>query len=314
MKNKNRISFWLVLTLCFGLILSGCGNQAAVVEDAAGEESIAESQQEAEETVAEEAQDSEEEDVANEQAENVADNATIALDDGVYLADFNTDSTMFHVNETCDGKGILTVKDGQASIHIVLVSKNIINLYEGLAEDAEKDGAVLLQPTVEAVTYEDGLEEEVNAFDVSVPYLDQEFDLALIGTKGVWYDHKVSVSNPESYTEDGEAEAESDEVYATENETVLLTLEGGSGKATVESPAVIKDIDGMKYVVIVWSSPNYDYMLLDGIKYLPVNEEGNSTFELPISDTDGVLNVIADTVAMSKPHEIEYTLTLKSNN
>ena len=125
-------------------------------------------------------------------------NTEPALADGVYTADFNTDSSMFHVNEFYEGKGTLTVKDGQMTIHVVMPSKNIVNLYEGLAEDAQKDGAELLQPTVETVDFGDGTEpEEANAFDVPVPALDEEFDLALIGTKGVWYDHKVSGSNPE---------------------------------------------------------------------------------------------------------------------
>lgn len=123
------------------------------------------------------------------------------LTDGVYTADFNTDSTMFHVNEACDGKGTLTVKDGEMVIHISLPSKSVQNLYPGLAADAEQEGAELLQPTVDTVTYSDGMSEEVHGFDVPVPALDSEFDLALIGTKGTWYDHKVSVSNPEKVEE-----------------------------------------------------------------------------------------------------------------
>lgn len=119
------------------------------------------------------------------------------LADGVYTADFKTDSSMFHVNEAKDGKGTLTVKDGKMTIHISLASKNIVNLFPGTAEDAQKDGAVLLEPTTDTIDFGDGSEpEEVYGFDVPVPALDQEFDLALIGTKGVWYDHKVSVSNP----------------------------------------------------------------------------------------------------------------------
>ncbi len=127
--------------------------------------------------------------------------AANALEDGVYTADFNTDSSMFHANEACDGKGTLTVKDGEMVIHISLPSKSVQNLYPGLAEDAEKEGAELLQPTVDTVTYSDGMSEEVHGFDVPVPALDEEFDLALIGTKGTWYDHKVSVSNPEKVEE-----------------------------------------------------------------------------------------------------------------
>ncbi|MCC8017090.1 MAG: sirohydrochlorin cobaltochelatase, partial [Lachnospiraceae bacterium] len=120
-----------------------------------------------------------------------------ALEDGVYKADFNTDSSMFHVNEACDGKGTLTVENGEMTLHVSLVSKNIVNLYVGLAEDAEANEADWLQPTEDEVTYSDGTTETVYGFDIPVSSLDEEFDLALIGTKGVWYDHKVSVSDPE---------------------------------------------------------------------------------------------------------------------
>ena len=128
------------------------------------------------------------------------------LEDGVYTADFDTDSGMFHVSEACGGKGTLTVEDGKMTIHISLSSKNIVNLYPGLAEDAQKEGAVLLEPTTDSVTYSDGITEEVYGFDVPVPALDEEFDLALVGTKGTWYDHKVSVSNPEPAGEEQAAQ------------------------------------------------------------------------------------------------------------
>ena len=83
------------------------------------------------------------------------------------------------------------------TIHVSLASKNIVNLYPGLAEDAQKEGAEVLEPTTDSVTYSDGITEEVYGFDIPVPALDEEFDLALLGTKGTWYDHKVIVSNPE---------------------------------------------------------------------------------------------------------------------
>lgn len=119
-----------------------------------------------------------------------------ALEDGTYAADFTTDSSMFHVNEAEDGKGVLTVKDGQMTIHVSLASEKILNLFPGSAEDAKKDGAALLQPTKDTVKYADGTEEVVNGFDIPVPALDEEFPLALIGKKGKWYDHMVKVSNP----------------------------------------------------------------------------------------------------------------------
>lgn len=129
-------------------------------------------------------------------AASSSDTTDAVLEDGTYEAEFKTDSGMFHVNEANDGKGVLTVKDGQMSIHISLTSKNIVNLFVGKAADAKKDGAELLQPTTDTVTYDDGTTEEVNGFDVPVKTLDKDFDLALIGTKGKWYDHTVSVTNP----------------------------------------------------------------------------------------------------------------------
>ena len=120
------------------------------------------------------------------------------LADGTYSAKFDTDSSMFHVNEAYDGRGTLTVKNGKMTLHIVMPSQNIVNLFLGTAEDAQKDGAKLIQPTTEEVTYSDGSKEEVYAFDVPVEALEKEFDLALIGTKGKWYDHKVSVSDTQA--------------------------------------------------------------------------------------------------------------------
>ncbi len=118
-------------------------------------------------------------------------------EDGVYKAEFKTDSSMFHVNEANNGLGDLTVKDGKMILHVSLASKSILNLFPGKAEDAKKDGAVLLEPTTDTVHYSDGTDDEVYGFDIPVPALDEEFDLALIGTKGKWYDHKVIVSNPQ---------------------------------------------------------------------------------------------------------------------
>ena len=117
-------------------------------------------------------------------AENAADSE---LEDGVYGVEFDTDSSMFHVNEACNGRATLTVKDGKMTVHITLVSKNIENVFLGTAED---------------VTYSDGMTEEVYGFNVPVEKLDEEFDLAIIGKKGKWYDHKVSVTDVQEQTEE----------------------------------------------------------------------------------------------------------------
>ncbi len=231
--------------------------------------------------------------------------------DGVYLASFDTDNSMFHVNEAWNGKGILTVKDGIMTIHIVMPSKNVLNLFYGLAEDAVKDGAELISPVTEEVIYDDGTTEEVYAFDVPVPVLDEEYDLALIGKKEVWYDHKVKVSDPEPYEGDaatGSAKEEDQASVSEADQMADVTLTGGSGKATVTSPAKIKEESGKLIATVEWSSPYYDYMVVDGVKYEPVNTGGNSVFEIPIAGFDQDITVVADTTAMSKPHEVEYVL------
>ena len=232
---------------------------------------------------------------------------TAALPDGVYTADFETDSSMFHANEACDGKGTLTVENGKMTFHVSLASKKIVNLYPGKAADAEANESDWLQPTTDTVTYSDGTSEEVYGFDIPVSALDTDFDLAILGTKGKWYDHVVSVRNAAEKAADAEVPA--DGSYTCE-----VTLEGGSGRATVESPAALTVADGKMTATLVWSSPNYDYMIVDGEKYLPTNTEGNSTFEIPVSALNTALTVTADTVAMSTPHEIEYTLTFAADS
>ena len=243
---------------------------------------------------------------SSEAASSVASSAaeTAALPDGVYTADFDTDSSMFHANEACNGKGTLTVENGQMTFHVSLASTHIVNLYLGKAADAAANASDWLQPTTDTVTYSDGTSEEVYGFDIPVSAVDADFDLAILGTKGKWYDHVVSVRNA---VEQAGTAAPADGTYTCE-----VTLEGGSGRATVDSPAALTVADGKMTAAIVWSSPNYDYMLVDGEKYLPTNTEGNSTFEIPVAALDTALDVIADTVAMSTPHEIEYTLTFDS--
>ena len=172
---------------------------AKIGGEAASEEETTEAVSEAaSEEVTEAASEATSEEETTEAAtEKKTDSAAVGLEDGTYTADFDTDSSMFHANEACDGKGTLTVKDGEMTFHVSLASKKIVNLFVGTAEDAQKDGAELLQPTTDEVTYSDGETEEVYGFDIPVPGVDEEFNLALLGTKGTWYDHVVSISNPE---------------------------------------------------------------------------------------------------------------------
>lgn len=219
----------------------------------------------------------------------------IELADGTYMVDFDTDSSMFHVNEAMNGKARLTVKDSSAVLYLIMPSKNVLNLYAGMAENAEGDENHWISPVTELVTYDDGITEEVFAYYVPVYVMDEEFDLALVGKKNNWYDHKVSISNPEAIEND----------YVT----VEIELEGGTGRSYIESPVKIRTTENGYTATLIWSSKYYDYMIVDDVKYLPIFVEEHSVFEIAVNDLNTPLNVIADTTAMSEPHEIEYVIT-----
>lgn len=262
------------------------------------------------------------------------------LEDGTYVARFTTDNSMFHVSEANEDLGILTVENGEMTIHISLQSKKIVNLYPGLAEDAQKDDAVLLEPTTDTVTYSDGISEEVYGFDIPVPAIDEEFDVALIGTKGNWYDHKVVVSDPvpgndisevlgadeagavpqENITAAIAALEETDlvplSIEGTEDGsyTIEVGMTGGTGRAAITSPAALYVKDGKAYAQIEWSSPYYDYMIVGGETIQPVNTSGNSVYIIPVTAIDEPMPVVGDTTAMSEPHEIEYELVFDSSS
>ena len=275
-----------VASLLLAAALTGCGAASSTASSAAGSEAASS---------------------AASSAAAASETAAAALPDGVYTAEFDTDSGMFHANEACDGKGTLTVENGTMTFHVSLASKKIVNLYVGMAADADANKADWLLPTTDTVTYSDGTSEEVYGYDIPVAAVDEDFQLALLGTKGKWYDHTVSIRNAEPKSE-AAAETPADGEY-----NVNVVLEGGSGRATVDSPAALTVADGKMTATIVWSSPNYDYMIVDGEKYLPTNTEGNSTFVIPVAALGTPLSVTADTVAMSTPHEIEYTLTFVLN-
>ena len=270
----------LISVLLFVLLLAGCGASAAPA--------VTTSPTTAEETVADIA--------ATPTQETEPAVAAKVLPDGEYTVDFETDSGMFRANEACNGKGTLTVKNGMQTLHVSLQSKKIVNLYVGTAEDAQQSGAVWLEPIVDTVTYSDGLIEEVFGFDIPVVSVGQEFDLAIIGTKGVWYDHRVSVQNP---------------VPQAGDYTCAVTLTGGSGRASIASPADLTSDAETLTATIQWSSPYYEYMIVDGVQYDPIQQEGNSTFQIPVV-LDADMTVSASTIAMSEPHLVEYTLYFDS--
>ena len=108
--------------------------------------------------------------------------------------------------------------------------------------------------------------------------------------------------------DDAEEAAFTDGTYSVE-----VTMEGGTGRASIQSPATVIVKDGKATAVVIWSSENYDYMIVDEVRYDPIKTEGGSTFKIPVAAFDEPLTVIGDTTAMSEPHEIEYTFTFNSS-
>ena len=227
------------------------------------------------------------------------------LRDGVYQIQVDSSSSMFRI-EACE----LTVKDGSMTADMKMGGTGYLKLYMGTGEEAAKAPEEKMIPFEEAA---DGS----HHFTVPVEALDKELDCAAFSKKKEkWYD-RVLVFRADSLpadalTDAAQVTAESlglaDGCY-----TVEVSMEGGSGRVSVESPAKLVVKDQKAVAEVVWSSPNYDYMKVGEEKFLPVNQGGEtSVFEIPVTVFDRKMAVAADTTAMSTPHEIEYTLLFDS--
>ncbi len=181
MRLKSNHKIYLFLCLFTFSLLFGCANKDSANEKRTNEDNAISSEVNSEDLNSTEA---------------ISTGTLVSsLEDGIYLVEFSTDSSMFHVNEVMDKKAELTVKNHIGTLHLVMPSQNIVNLYKGFAKDVTDE--TMIYPVVEEVTYSDGMSEAVYAFDVEVEVIDKEFQLALIGTHGNWYDHKVIISNPQ---------------------------------------------------------------------------------------------------------------------
>ena len=224
--------------------------------------------------------------------------------EGTYHIAVDSSSSMFRITD-CE----LTVKDGAMTARMTMSGTGYLYLYPGTAEEAaaanegdyiafeEKDGAHTFTVPIESL-------------DAPLPYA------AFSKKKEMWYDRTL-VFRADSLPAEARLNNDVTTVASLNLEdgtyTVAVTLEGGSGKATVDSPAELVVKGGVATARIVWSSPNYDYMVVNGKRLDPVNTEGNSTFEVPVEGFDYNMPVTADTTAMSKPHEIDYTLHFDSS-
>lgn len=155
-----------------------------------------------------------------------------------------------------------------------------------------------------------------HSFTVPVDALDEGIDCAAFSKKKEkWYDRTIlfrADSLPMDAFADGVVTTPDSLSLADGSYTADVALAGGSGRASVQSPAELTVKDGKVTAKIVWSSKNYDYMKVGDTKYDTIIEDEHSTFEIPVSCFDWAMAVKADTTAMSEAHEIDYTLTFDS--
>lgn len=187
-----------VCALAMALVLFGCAQGSSSSASASSASASASSSAASAELATASASSAASASVSSASSESASASTAPTLANGEYTVTVETDSNMFHVNEADEGKGTLTVSDDGMTVHIRLVSKKITKLYAGTVEEAKADPAGIIEPTTDTVTYSDGQTKEVYGFDVPVPALDEPFDVAILGSKDKWYDHKVTVSNPES--------------------------------------------------------------------------------------------------------------------
>ena len=227
------------------------------------------------------------------------------LKDGTYDISVESSSSMFKIISCA-----LTVQDGAMTARMTMGGTGYLYVYMGTGEEASK------VPESDLISFEEN-SDGTHSFTVPVETLNEVLPCtAFSKKKEKWYDRELvfeASGIPADAFLNTSLKTVEDLGLADGTYTVEAALTGGSGRASVESPAVVEVKDGKAEATIIWSSSNYDYMRVDEEKFLPVNTEGNSTFVITVTGFDSPLTVYADTTAMSTPHEIEYTLTFDSS-
>jgi len=226
------------------------------------------------------------------------------IKDGTYQIDVASSSAMFNIDQ-CD----LTVKNGEMTAVMTMGGTGYEYLFMGTGIEAVKKGEGY-------ISYEETSDGK-NTFTVPVESLNSGIKCSAFSkNKQKWYDRTLCFKAdkiPLDAFAPGIANTAESLGLSDGSYTAEVTLGGGSGRSEMESPASITIKDGEITAKIVWGSPYYDYMIVEGQRYEPVNTEGNSAFEIPVKAFDYPLSVIADTTRMSKPYEIDYVLKFDSS-
>ena len=226
--------------------------------------------------------------------------------DGDYAVAADCSSSMFRIVEA-----VLHVSDGKLCATITMSGTSYLYVFPGTAAEA-----AAAEESAWVGYTEDS--EGRYCFSIPVEALDAGISCAAYSrNKELWYDRTLlfrADSLPmEAFREGFFVTAESLGL-ADGDYLVDVSLSGGSGKAKLASPAALHVENGICTATLVWGSRNYDYMRLGETKILPLPDRETSTFEIPVGIFDRGMTVIADTVAMSEPHEIEYRLLFSSDS
>lgn len=231
------------------------------------------------------------------------------IEDGTYMVETETDSSMFRF-EAAE----LSVSGGEITAIVTMGGTGFNRLYAGTAAEAAE--SYLADSPDIALPLDENASQY--SFEIPVEALNKSIKVSgMSARKEKWYEHDVVFyadgipTDKISVDLDGAKLKLEDGSYSIEAE-----LKGGTGKASIESPLSLTIADGVAEARIVWSSANYDYMLVDGKKYFPVKAESeeHSTFYIPVYTFDSPRAVIGDTTAMSTPHEIEYEIVWDSES
>lgn len=296
MKTKKILAVVMALTITMSM-LSGCGT-TDTNRSATGSANASS----AESKVATAAEMATPEEVIENSMEPITGDS---IKDGVYSVTVDSSSSMFNITE-CE----LTVKNGEMTAVMTMGGTGYLYVFMGTGEqavDADESEYIPFKENTDGT----------HTFTVPVSALDAGIDCtAFSKNKEKWYDRTLvfrTDSLPVDAFVDGVIATPKSLNLADGTYTVGVTLDGGSGRASVESPAELTIKDGKATAKIVWSSPNYDYIKVDDVQYDPIHTEGNAAFEIPVSGFDYKMPVVADTTAMSTPHEIDYTLYFNSS-
>lgn len=227
------------------------------------------------------------------------------LKDGVYQIEAESSSQMFQIEECT-----LTVADGEMTALMTMGGKGYLKLYMGSGEEALQAAESDYISFVEAEDGRHTYEIPVEALDSGIPCS------AFSKNREKWYDRTLvflSTSLPMDAFKDLDLTVVEDLQLEDGVYTVEASLEGGSGKARVESPATLYIEDGLAKAEIVFGSDNYDYVIVGDEKCELLNEEGNSAFLIPVSGFDYNLSITVDSIALGKPRELDYTIRFDSS-